>query len=124
MPRTEVRFFKDARGRVPVREWLRDLLRRDRRAHAKCVVRIQLLEAMGYELRRPMTDSLRDGIHELRVRTGNVNYRILYFFHGRNVAVLAHALTKEDVVPDADIDRAREAKVLVGQSPDRHIHQE
>ncbi|MCI0587000.1 MAG: type II toxin-antitoxin system RelE/ParE family toxin [Planctomycetes bacterium] len=53
-----------------------------------------------------------------------MNYRILYFFHGRNVAVLAHALTKEDVVPDAEIDRAREAKVLVGRSPDRHIHQE
>jgi phage-related protein len=51
-------------------------------------------------------DFLRDSIHELRVRKGRVNYRILYFFHGRGLAVLAHAITKEGEVPDADIDRA------------------
>ena len=27
--------------------------------------------------------------YELRAKHGRVNYRILYFFHGRNVAVLA-----------------------------------
>jgi len=31
---------------------------------------------------------LKDGIYELRVRKGRVNYRTLYFFHGRNLAVL------------------------------------
>ncbi|HYT70018.1 MAG TPA: type II toxin-antitoxin system RelE/ParE family toxin [Gemmatimonadales bacterium] len=49
---------------------------------------------------------LRDGIHELRARLGHVNYRILYSIHGRVVAVLLHALVKEDVVPEADIDLA------------------
>jgi len=33
-------------------------------------------------------------------------YRLLYFFHGREVSVLAHALTKEDEVPKTDIGRA------------------
>jgi phage-related protein len=64
------------------------------------------LAECGHELRRPLADFLREGIHELRIRKGRVNYRILYFFHGRNVAILAHALTKEDEVPKADIERS------------------
>ena len=54
----------------------------------------------GFELRRPMADLLEDGIYELRVRVGKVNYRILYFFHGRNVAILTHAMTKERTFPN------------------------
>jgi len=61
---------------------------------------------LGHELRRPEADLLRDGIYELRARLGTVNYRILYFFHGRNVAVLAHAITKENEIPVVEINRA------------------
>ena len=39
-----------------------------------------------------------------------MNYRILYFFHGRNLAILGHALTKEEKVPKADIERAIQRK--------------
>jgi len=80
------------------------------KAYAKCVVRIRRLTELGHELRRPEADLLRDGIYELRARLGTVNYRILYFFHGRNVAVLAHALTKEDEIPIVEINRAVERK--------------
>ena len=78
---------------------------RRRRAFAKCVIRIRRLAEMGHELRRPEADLLRDGIYELRGRDGRVNYRILYFFHGHNIAILANALTKEDKVPKSDIER-------------------
>ena len=74
------------------------------------MVRIRRLTELGHELRRPEADLLRDGIYELRARLGTVNYRILYFFHGRNVAVLAHALTKEDEIPIVEINRAVERK--------------
>jgi hypothetical protein len=33
-------------------------------------------------------------------------YRLLYFFHGHDVVVLAPALTREDEVPKAGIERA------------------
>ncbi|MBI4503486.1 MAG: type II toxin-antitoxin system RelE/ParE family toxin, partial [Gemmatimonadetes bacterium] len=58
------------------------------RAFAKCLVRLERLRDLGYELGRPEADTLRDGIHELRVRLGRVNYRMLYCIHGRIVAVL------------------------------------
>jgi hypothetical protein len=82
-------------------------------------LRIERLEAMGYELRRPEADFLRDGIYELRVRHLNVNYRILYFFHNQT-AVLFDGLTKEDVVPFKEIDRAVQAKASFGKDPGTH----
>jgi len=85
VPLTEVLFYQDETGRAPLVEWLRNLRREDRRAYAKCVVRIQRLAEAGHELRRPEVDYFRDGIYELRARRGHVNYRILYFFHGQNV---------------------------------------
>lgn len=53
-----------------------------------------------------------------------VNYCILYFFHGQDAAVLAHALTKEDRVPDADIERATQRKRRYEQEPERHTANE
>lgn len=82
------------------------------------------LAAFGHELRRPHADALRDGIRELRAKKGHVNYRILYFTHGRNSAILAHALTKEDVVPDADIDRAIARKKRFEKNPERNTAEE
>jgi phage-related protein len=120
MPATHVVFYRKDDGTVPVRDWLRDLQRRHRRAFAKCVVRIRRLAELGHELRRPEADLLRDGIHELRIREGRVNYRILYFFHGQNVAILGHALTKEDKVPKGDIDRAVLRKAKFQASPNAH----
>jgi phage-related protein len=76
-------------------------------AHTRAAWRLlRGLLTFGRELRRPLANILRDGIYELRIRKGRVNYRILYFFHGRNLAILGHALTKEDKVPKADVERA------------------
>lgn len=123
MPRADVGYYQEGKA-VPVLDWLRELRQRDRRAYAKCVVRIQRLAQEGHALRRPEADYLRDGIHELRARQGRVNYRILYFFHGQNVVILAHGLTKEDEVPDAEIERALRRKEAFEQNPKLHLYEE
>lgn len=51
-----------------------------------------------------------------------MNYRILYFFHGKNVAVLAHCLTKEREIPAADLKRALDRKKLFEANPAQHTH--
>ncbi len=79
---------------------------------------------MGHDLRRPTADYLRDGIYELRAKRGRVNYRILYFFHDKQCAVLGHALTKEDRVPAADIERARRRMEQFQQNPATHTYEE
>ena len=81
MPRTEVVFYQEDADDVPVLDWLKELRRSDQRAYETCVAAIERLVEFGHELRRPLADFLRDGIYDLRVRKGRVNYRILYFFH-------------------------------------------
>lgn len=120
MPRTEVHFYQDDDGSVPVRDWLAELQQNSPAAFVKCVTVIERLAQFGYELRRPHTDMLRDGIFELRVRHLRVNYRILYFFHGQNVVVLAHGLTKEKEVLDIDIERALKRKRNLVGDPDKY----
>ena len=74
-------------------EWLDE---QDRKVQYKCLVKIERLQELGYELRHPEADYLRDGIYELRGRHRSVNDRML--FHDQT-AVISHGLTKEDVVP-------------------------
>jgi phage-related protein len=120
MPRTRLLFFRNAEGSAPAWEWLKDLRARNPKAYAKCAVRISRLAEMGHELRRPEADLLRDGIYELRARLGTVNYRILYFFHGRDITVLAHAIIKENEIPNVEINRALERKRIFVANPAAH----
>src|SRR3972149_612858 len=106
MPKTTVKFYRDDDGSVPVLDWLTDLAPRKTKAHDKCGYLLDLLGEFGSELRRPRADYLRDGIYELRTMVGNVNYRILYGYVGKNVALLAAGLTKEKTVPAKEIDAA------------------
>ena len=124
MPRLKVVFYRDDDGTVPVLEWLDGLRRREERAYAKCLTRIALLGSEGHELRRPLCDYLRDGIYELRIRFATVNYRILYFFRGQAAVVLAHGLTKEDRVPDKDIELAQSRRLNVEVDPEGHTYDE
>ena len=122
MPQTTVVFFQDDDGSVPALEWLREIKQRDRRITAKFHERILELKELGWEMTRPSADTLRDGIHELRVRFGKVNYRLLYGFHGQDAAVLAHGLVKEGQVPNADIDIALVRLKLFASDPDTHTY--
>lgn len=124
MPQTDVIFYQEAPGNVPVLDWIEELAAQDQRAGRKCLAAIQRLKSMGHELRRPEADLLRDGVYELRVGVGRVNYRLLYFFHGRNVAILAHGLTKEKRVPPVDIDRAVARKKRFEGNPETHSYRE
>jgi hypothetical protein len=73
-------------------------------------------------LRRPIADVLKDGIHELRPSFQGVNYRILYFFSGRNVVVVSHGVVKESEVPETEIDRAVQRKQCFEADPEAHSY--
>ena len=121
MPKIKVVFYKEDDGTVPILEWLDSL---QERALDKCTIRIQRLAELGHELRRPESDVLRDGIYELRIGLQHVNYRLLYFFHGRVAAVISHGIMKEDRVPPKEIEKAIERKKKFEQDPEGHTHEE
>ena len=120
MPETEVVFFADEDGTAPLLVWLD---RQEPKVQDKCLVKIERLEELGHELRRPEADYLRDGIYELRVRYRSVNYRMLYFF-SEGVAVVSHGLTKEDRVPDREISTATSNKAKFEHDRETHTYKE
>ncbi len=125
MPETRIIFYQDGNGKVPVLDWLKVLLKEDRKGYANCIARIKQLASNGYELRRPAADYLQDNIYELRAKHIHVQYRILYFFHGQNVAILAHAIIKEEsAVPEIDIERAIERSRLFLENPEVYTYVE
>jgi phage-related protein len=121
MPQTRVVFFRDDDGSVPILDWFDAL---PQKALDKCRVKLERLRELGHELRRPEADYLRDGIYELRVRLGSVNYRMFFFFYEDIAAVVSHGITKEQRVAPKEIDRAIRAKRRFTRAPDRHTHQE
>ena len=121
MPRTHVVFYREDDGSVPLLDWLDGLTES---ALAKCTAKIERLSELGHELRRPEADYLRDEIYELRIGLQGINYRILYFFHGRTAAVLSHDLVKERRVSPREIELAIKRKQRFVKNPEAHTHEE
>ncbi len=120
MPRTEVLLYQEEDGSVPLVNWLLALKSRNKAAFEKCLYLLALLEEFGSELRRPRADYLRDGIYELRTEVRGVNYRILYGFVGKDIALMSHGLTKEREVPSREIEMAIERLDKFKLNPDKH----
>jgi phage-related protein len=118
----KVLMYKENDESVPLLDWLDHL--QPHKALAKCRVLVDLLKQFGPDLRRPYTDFLRDGIHELRTHYMSVQYRMLYFFH-KQTAVISHGLIKPGKqVSPKEIDLAVERKKKFEKAPQRHIHEE
>ncbi len=103
MSRSRVVIYKNEDGSAPLLQWLDEL---SPGVVDKCIVKVELLEKFGYQLRRPHCDLLEEGIYELRVRYRNIHYRILYFFEGKNTVILSHGCTKEKRVSKREVARA------------------
>jgi phage-related protein len=121
MSRAELVLYQEEDGTVPLTDWLAGL---PDKARIKCRVRLGRLAELGHELRRPEADFLRDEIYELRVGLNHVNYRILYFFHGKEVVVVSHGLTKRKVVPPKEIEDAIKRKKKFKKDPASHTYRE
>jgi phage-related protein len=120
MPETEVIIFADDDKQSPLINWMEFL---KQKVVAKCIAKIQGLKEMGYELKRPEADILRDGIYELRIKHERVPYRILYFFHNHK-AIISHGIQKKDIVPSKEIDRATNNKRIFIENPELHTYEE
>jgi phage-related protein len=121
VPAVNVTFFRDEDGQVPFIRWFGEL---NSKVQDKCRVRLERLAQLGHELRRPEADFLRDGIYELRVGFQGSNYRILYFFHGREAVVVSHGLVKERIVPPTEIDRAIRNRLAFLRNAQKHTYEE
>ncbi len=120
MPKTDVLFYCERDGSVPLVDWLDGL---PEKVSLRCLARLERLGQMGHELRRPEAAYLKGGIYELRRRIGTVNYRMLYFFHGRDAVVVSHGFSKREAkVPVTEIASAMRRKKMFEADPGNHTH--
>lgn len=122
MPMTDLVFYREEDGSVPALAWLDGL--GDPKAIVKCRAKLMRLAALGHELRRPEADLLREGIYELRIGLSHINYRLLYFFSGKDVVVVSHGLTKEAKVPPGEIELAIARRERFQVNPAAHSFRE
>ncbi len=118
MAKYEVVFYSEGGMSAPL-EWLED---QPDKVQEKFRVIFDLLASEGSRLSRPYAAPLASKIYELRVRWQNVNYRLLYFFHGSVAAVMAHGCTKQARVDPMDIARAADRRVRFLADPNKHTY--
>ena len=121
MPETQIWLYQDADGTAPLLDWLDNL---SDKAKDKCIAVITRLADFGNQLRRPDCDYLKNGIYELRARVGNVHYRILYGYVGKQIVLLSHGCKKEKKVPAKEINKTIENLQKYKQNPTAHTYRE
>jgi len=122
LAKTEVVIYCETDGTAPFLTWFGRL---PENAQDKILVRIERLRELGHELRRPEADYVRDDIYELRVKAQSINYRVLYFFHGKQLVVLSHGFSKQQAkVPKNEMKLAIQRRAKFQQSPSRHTYKE
>ena len=105
MPKFEVEFYQNSKGKEPVQEFLLSL---DSKMRAKMLGMISLLQEYGNDLREPYSKYLSDGIFELRAKQGSDISRVLYFFCiGQTIILTNGFIKKTQKTPQAEIDRAK-----------------
>ena len=96
-------------GKTPVEDWMDSL---DPKMRAKLIVMLLLLEEKGNALRKPYTESLGDGIFELRAIQGNNISRALFFFYfNQRIIVTNGFIKKQQKTPANEIQLAKERRL-------------
>lgn len=96
----DVEFYKTAKGKEPVIEFLDSL---DEKMAAKLIGLMEILEEKGTELRMPYSEHLEDGIFELRCKQGSNITRVLYFFFiGQKIVVTNGFVKKTQKTPSKE----------------------
>jgi phage-related protein len=91
-------FFRTETGREPVREWLKDLPKDERRIIGEDIMTVQFRWPLGM----PLVDHLGSGIWEIRSRLVNRIARTLFFVHEREIILLHGFIKKTRKTPNED----------------------
>lgn len=104
--KVDVVFYKTEMGNVPVKEFLLSLEEKDKKTETKMLSRLDLLERLGPDIRRPHAEKVRKDLFELKLEVNTNIFRILYFWCDGK-AVCVHGFQKKDQkIKEADIDIA------------------
>ena len=101
--RLAVVFFATTTGREPVREWLKQLDRDDRREIGADILAVQ----KGWPLGLPLCRSLGDGLWEVRSTLPSRRIaRVIFTFDGDTIVLLNGFIKKTQKTPQGEIEIA------------------
>ena len=91
-------FFRTETGREPVRDWLKNLPKEERRIIGEDITTVQFRWPLGM----PLVDHLGSGIWEIRSRLANRIARTLFFVHQGEIILLHGFIKKTRKTPHED----------------------
>jgi len=102
--RTDCCFLRDGWGNEPVREWLKSLIREDRKAIGEDIKTAQF----GWPLGMPLIRKLETGVWEIRSRTSQGIARVLFTVEGHTMVLLHGFIKKSRKTPRSELNTARQ----------------
>jgi phage-related protein len=104
--RLQVLFFRSDGGSEPVREWLLQLAKTERKLVGDDVLKVQYCWPIG----KPLVGSLGNGLWEVRSRLGDRIARIIFVVQGRTMVLLHGFIKKTQKTPKRELDLAMKRK--------------
>jgi len=107
-------FYKTDSGNEPVREWLRDLPREERKIIGEDIKTVQF----GWPLGMPLVKKMEPNLWEVRSKLRNRIARVLFTMHEGRLIVLLHGFikkTEKTSAEDLNLARKRMHEVLGGE---------
>ncbi|MGV8842907.1 MAG: type II toxin-antitoxin system RelE/ParE family toxin [Pseudomonas sp.] len=101
-----VRFFRTAAGNEPVREWLTELTREQRRAIGTDIKIVQL----GWPIGMPVVRKLDHGLWEVRTDLGDSIARVIFTVVNAEMVLLHSFIKKSQKTPAVDLKTAKQRK--------------
>ena len=98
----EVRFFKTETGAEPTRDWLKSLLKEERKLIGEDIKTVQY----GWPIGMPLTKKLYKGIWEIRTNLENKISRVLFTLSGDQIFLLHGFIKKTEKTPKDDLNLA------------------
>ena len=98
-PRLSAVFYANLNGSEPVREWLKALLKEDRRSIGEDIAYVQYKWPIG----KPRVDHLRGAIWEVRTSLGNRIARTLFAVDEGTMILLHSFIKKTQQTPASEI---------------------
>jgi len=103
IPRLTVRFYREASGSEPVREWLKSLPHDEKREVGTDIKTVQF----GWPLGMPLVRHVEGHVWEVRSRLPTRIVRILFTLEGPEMILLHGFIKKDRTTPRSDLDLAR-----------------
>ncbi len=109
LPILEVRFFQTATGNEPVRDWLKALLKDDRRSIGEDIKTAQF----GWPLGMPLVRKLEKNLWEIRTRINDGIARVIFTAVGNQMILLHAFVKKSQKTPKNELETARKRLKLL-----------